>query len=211
MSNFLFIVDKLAGYALKQQVGIIITMTVPNILLDANYFAEVGATLKAAKGDKNLFAEIVNAPFYDRRTAALLSMGLIVLVMVNKKTNMIDRVAITNNEFAYQAISISPKPFEAIKIPFDNKENYIPAAIKSRKPMITTDWYRVHTPDLTAEASRFNQAAAGVACSVIYPLIGARDGAALIFSFYEPLGTIGKEHHHFMEKYARLAAAELNR
>lgn len=178
---------------------------------DDSYFSRLKKHIASSKSEKELFLNIVDGPYIDKSRTALMSLGLIVLVLVNKKTKMIDRVELSTTDFKDGAFSITPKNFYEIKIPYENKENYIAIAIKTGRPMATTDWKDIFIPDLNPEEARFNQAGAGAACSVIYPLIGARDGGALVFSFYEPINKIGKEHHIFMEKYARLVASELKK
>lgn len=67
-------------------------------------------------------------------------------------------------------------------------------------------------PELTAEEARFNQAGAGIACSVIYPLIafgGNTPFGAMIFSYYEPRSSLAQQHHAFMKAYADTVAAKL--
>lgn len=178
---------------------------------DDGYFSKLKEILSNSNNDKELFLNIVDAPYVDKPKTALMSLGLIVLTLVNKKTQMIDRVELSSTDFKDGAFSITPKNFYDIKIPYENKENYIAIAIKTGRPMATTDWKDIFIPDLNPEEARFNQAGAGAACSVIYPLVGARNGGALVFSFYEPINKIGKEHHMFMEKYARLVASELKK
>ena len=65
-------------------------------------------------------------------------------------------------------------------------------------------------PAMSAEAARFNQAGAGIGCSVVYPLVDVQDGAALIFSFYQSPTMLSKHHHDFMQNYANLADQALN-
>lgn len=175
-----------------------------------SYYESYRDSLSVTKNDKQLFNKIVNLPFADKKTSAMLGLGVVVLLLVNKKTRTIDRIALSNTEQAVGAVTYSVKPFKDIKIPLDNRENYLGVAIRTRRPMMTSDWKDMFVPALTPQEARFNQAGAGIACSVIYPLNNARDGGAIIFSFYEPLNRIGQDHHTFMSKYSSLVTKSLN-
>lgn len=178
---------------------------------EGSYYTNYRVLLAGAKSDKQLFSKIVNLPFADKKTSAILGLGVVVLLLVNKKTGTIDRIALSDTEPAFGAVTYSVKPFKDIKIPLTNRENYLGVAIRTRRPMMTSDWKDMFVPTLTAQEARFNQAGAGIACSVIYPLNNARGGGALIFSFYEPLNRIGQDHHTFMKNYSLLAAKALGK
>ncbi len=169
------------------------------------YFRQLEKLLSKAKTQRKLQEVIVNAPFHDRRTTTMLGLGIIVLLLVNKEDGTIDRVALANTELARGTTSISSKKFEEIRIPVGYTRNFIARAIREQHYMITSDWQYMFNPVLTAEEARFNQAGGGIACSVIYPLPHALDGAAMIFSYYEPIERIGKEHHNFMARYSSIA------
>src|SRR5690349_4335847 len=89
------------------------------------YFQKLKDLLAQAEGDKELFETIVNAPFHDRKETTLLELGLLVFMIVNEKTGNIDRIALSQTEFADGAVKHSAKPFKEIKIPIDNKHNII--------------------------------------------------------------------------------------
>jgi hypothetical protein len=131
-----------------------------------------------------------------------------VFLLVNKKTGNIDRVALSDTNSAKGAVNISDKPFKEIKIPLDYTKNIIAKAIASTKPQATSDWKYLFTPDLSSSSARFNQAGAGIECSHVYPLT-ARDGGALIFSFYQPMDQIGTKQHAFMDRYSNLVDSYL--
>jgi hypothetical protein len=96
---------------------------------------------------------------------------------------------------------MSAIPFKEIRIPINYTGNFIARAIKEKHYMITSDWQYLFNPALTPEEAHFNQAGGGISCSVIYPLNNVLDGGAMIFSYYEPIERIGKEHHTFMSRY----------
>jgi hypothetical protein len=174
------------------------------------YYSLLKEILESAKGDRDLFESIVNAPFTDKRRSALLGLGIVVLLLVNKSTRTIDRVALSDTDLAKGAVRMSVKSFHEIKIPLNYKGNFIAEAIRSERYQQTGDWQYLFAPELTPEEARLNQAGAGIACSYVYPLIDARSGGALIFSYYLHLDKIEQEHHEFMRTYSNLVAHRLN-
>lgn len=167
------------------------------------YYSSIEALLSAAKTDKKLFEAIVNAPFHDKFHATNFDLGMIVMALVNKKTQTIDRIAHSNTTPALDAVNASLLPFKDIKIPLNIKDNATSRAIQAQIPQHTSDWRYLFTPIMSTEAARLNQAEAGMDCSYIFPF-KARDGGVLIFSFYQISENIKKEHQDFMNKYTKL-------
>lgn len=173
------------------------------------YLDALKEILDNAQNDKELFEAIVNAPFLNKRYTTQLGLGIVVLLLVNKATQTIDRIALSKTEQAEGAQKYSVKPFREIKIPVRYQQNIIARTIETNESHITDDWQYMFVPELTSEEARFNQAGAGIGCSVVYPLPGARDGGAMIFSYYEPPESIRSEHRAFMAAYASLVASSL--
>lgn len=168
--------------------------------------------LAAAPDGAELEGAIVNAPFtVNKPETALLFLGIMVLLLANKETGTIDRIALSNTELAKNTTDISYKPFEEIKIPLDYDENILVKAIKSNKPQDTTDWRFLFEPALTAEQARLNQASGGIAYSAVWPLSGINDGGALIFSYFQYLQGIGTAQHEFMKCYSALVIDRLHK
>lgn len=165
-------------------------------------------TLAAAKTDQQLFQAIVDAPFEQRVEMAFMFLGIIVLLLVNPKTGMIDRVALSNTELAKSTTDVSVVPFEEIKIPLDTTGNIIARAIREGQPQDTTDWRFLFYPALTPEQARINQASAGIAYSAVCPF-RARDGGALIFSYFQHDQGLSEAQTKFMSHYAALTNARL--
>lgn len=180
-------------------------MKFSTVSVDDDYFSDLTSMLAAANSRAELYEIIVNAPFHDPRKTTLLGLGITVLLLVDKKDKMIDRVALADTDMAAGTLRMSSKPFNEIRIPLGYKQNFIARSIIDKHYMITSDWQYIFNPVLTPEEARFNQAGGGIACSVIYPLIGAGDGGAMIFSYYEGIDRITKEHHRFMSRYSILA------
>lgn len=173
------------------------------------YYSELKNLLSKPKNDKDLFNTIVNAPFHNKLQATMLDLGIVVFLQVNKKDRTIDRVALSKTEAADWSVKMTPVPFHEIRIPMDNKQNILAKTVKLDKPHKTTDWKFLFLPALSAEAARFNQAGAGIACSFTYPLTGARDGGAMIFSYYQPIDTLDKKHSTFMKTYSEMVIEAL--
>lgn len=180
-----------------------------NISSTTQYHKELERILSEPGKDDALFEAIVNAPFHDKLQATNLDLGIVVLLLVNKKDSTIDRVALSKTEHAEWAVRMSPIPFHDIKIPINAKKNTIVQAIKSGEAQITVDWAYLFTPALAPEAARFNQSGAGIACSYVCPLKGVRDGGAMIYSYYQPPENIGKKQRDFMSMYCKLAKKAL--
>ena len=162
------------------------------------------------QSDEDLFKVIVDTPFQFEVEAALLFLGIDVLLLVNKKTGMIDRVAISNTELAANTNNVSFVPFKDIKIPVGYTDNIISLAIQTGEPQETIDWEQLYAPALTTEQAHINQASGGIAYSAVYPL-QTRDGGAMIFSFYQYANNIGAPQQNFMKTYARLVNERLKK
>ncbi len=173
------------------------------------YYAMVQNRLVKARDDAELFKEIVDAPFHNKLHTTSFDLGMIVLVLANPKTKMIDRITYSQTAPAQDAVKASPIEFNKIKIPLKNRDNITAKAIRNSKYYQTSDWCHLFVPALSAEAARFNQAEAGMGCSVVYPLVNTRNGGALIFSFYQTLDMITAKHHTFMQNYSNFVSARL--
>jgi hypothetical protein len=174
------------------------------------YFDQITQLLDAAQGDSELFEAIVNAPFHNKIRATRLDLGIIVLLLVDKQQKTINRIALSDTEQAAGALKMSEKPFKAIKIPLGHPDNLIAKAIASGEPQCVVDWKYLFAPALNARAARFNQAGSGIEVSCVYPL-PARDGGALIFSFFQDNKNIKQIHNHFMGAYSRLVTDYLQK
>lgn len=177
-------------------------------MVGISYISRLKKLLETAKGDDQLFHNIVNAPFSDVVRATQLDLGIVVLLLVNKKSKTIDRVALSDTEQAAGAIKMSEKPFKEIRIPLGYGDNLIAQAIDSGEYQCVSDWKHLFTPALSPRAARFNQAGAGIEFSCIYPL-RARDGGAIIFSFFQESKNINNIHYRFMDSYTNLVDRSL--
>lgn len=179
-------------------------MEFASVSVNDDYFKELEKVLGAAKTMHQWQEAVVNGPFVNPRITASLGLGIVVLLKVDRKSNSIDRITLTDNHMTLGAFKMTPVPFKEIKVPLADPKNFIARAIREGHYTITSDWQYILGPALTPEQARFNQAGSGVACSVVYPLPHLGDGGAMIFSFYESLERIGKTHHSFMARYCTM-------
>lgn len=177
-------------------------------------YAALEAALMSTSDKPSLYYAIVNAPFNYPVFAASLFLGIIVLLLVDKATGTIHRIAITDNMHAERAKRRSAKKFEDIKIPLHHEENIISKAIKTGGPEFTVDWQYLFTPDLTPEQARFNQADSGIGFSAVYPIKsdghGSKAIGALIFSYYQFPEKVGRQQRSFMRKYTDIVSRTMS-
>lgn len=176
---------------------------------DDAYYKELERLLADVRDKQELYQRAVDLPFENRTRATLLGLGITVLLLVNKQTRNIDRVALSDTELAAGAVRMSVLPFGDIKIPVNYRGNFIAEAIRSGRYQQTSDWQYLFAPALKPEEARLNQAGAGIGCSYVYPLNGVKSGGAMIFSYYQPLDKIGAEHRNFMHAYSKIVSAAL--
>ena len=175
-------------------------------------YAAITHSLDDIQKPDALFQAIVDTPFTDKLHATELSLGIVVLLLVNQKDQTLDRIALSNTEMAQDAVAISAKPFHDIRIPLTATGNALIKAIRSHQTQYTEDWAAMFIPELTPEEARFNQAGAGIASSVMQPLMnfdGSEAFGALIFSYFEPVSSLTDTHYAFMRIYAETVAASL--
>lgn len=166
--------------------------------------------LFSAKNYEELTKLIVEEPIKQQVPTALMFLAFIVLLVVNHKTGMLDRVSISDTELAQNTFDVTAVPFEDIKIPMDDPNNLYVRAVKTGEPTDTTDWYFTFTPAMTGDQARINQASAGIAYTAIYPL-KFKKGGALSFSYYQYEGHVGREQAVFMKEYTKIVSDALNK
>jgi hypothetical protein len=172
--------------------------------------SQLEGALSTAESKDKLYDAIVNAPFAYRVDMAFLFLGIIVLLIVDKKSMTINRVRLSKTELAKQTTDVSTIPFSKIKIPYDTEDNVIARTIRSNRPHIISDWKYLFSPILSEDQARINQASGGIGISCIYPL-EVKDGGAMIFSYFQFDGTINDAQEKFMKEYTELVSKELKR
>lgn len=165
-----------------------------------------------ARSRADLYSAVVNTPFIDRAYTTSLGLGIIVLLLKNKKEQTLDRIALSDTDLAAGAVKMSAKPFHQIKIPLDAHDNILIHSMETKEPQSTSDWQYLFTPALTPQEARFNQFGAGIEFSVAYPLLAPSNNksiGAMIFSYFERPSAITADHNMFMQSVAELAAQYL--
>lgn len=168
--------------------------------------------LDSAPDDATFHQFIVDAPFQNRLYSTSLGLGVVVLLLADYEKNALRRIALSNTEMAAGAVKYSVKRFHEIVIPLDYTDNILVKAIATKRSQYTIDWATMFNPVLSPEEARLNQAGAGIGCSYAYPLLTSKDArplGTLIFSYFEPLGAIGRDHRIFMKTYSDAAAEKL--
>ncbi len=171
------------------------------------------SSLQAAKNREELYDAIVNAPFASPVETVNLGLGIVVLLLQNKKTKTLDRIALSNTDMASGAVKMSAKPFHEIKIPLDAHDNILVKTIESGQPQRTDDWNYLFTPVFTPQEARFNQYGAGIEFSVTYPLYSEKKKqiiGAMIFSYFDKVAEITEEQKQFMETIVASASKHLD-
>lgn len=151
-----------------------------------------------------LYKNIANAPFTTLLPVAY-ELGTIVLLIENKSTGYIERVALSQTPAADGAVRASAVPFEAIRIPRNYKSSSHVKALETKKPVVVTDWYSMFAPALTAEQARDNQNGAGISTSVVYPFFSNQNGT-IIFSLYSNAESIPDQAYQFFKWYSVLVS-----
>lgn len=151
---------------------------------DLKYRRLLKKALSGQHALSQLYKEIVNAPFKDPLLATYISLGIVVLLIVDENKKTINRVALSDTMHAEGATRTSEKAFHEIVIPLNQPDNIIAQAIHRQESLETDDWKDLFVPALEPLSARLNQASAGIAYSMVVPLKSHQQGA-LIFSFFK--------------------------
>jgi hypothetical protein len=179
--------------------------------MNLQVYRELTTLLDNSYSDKDLYENIVNAPFKYKVDMAMIFLGIIVLLILDPETQTVDRIALSDTSHANAATYVSVKDFKSIHIPYADKENVIVKTIKTSKPHHTTDWVDLFVPVLNADEARLNQASSGIAISSVYPITGNGKKGALIYSYYQYPENIGKNQQNFMKKYSNIVSSSISR
>ena len=181
---------------------------------EQTYLDNLKSLLSAGKKTHDIkedfYQLIVDSPFNDPLAATYLGLGIVVLLLVDDSGKIIQRVALSNTEHAAGAVKTSEKSFKQILIPLNNEKNIISQAIRTSQTKVTEDWKYLFTPALSAASARFNQAGAGIECSIVEPFNYNPHGAALIFSLYQYPTNI-ERIKYFTCRYAEIVGDVLSR
>ena len=127
---------------------------------------------------------------------------ILVLTLVDKNTQTLKRIALSQTPEAQRAMGASPVPFEKIEIPLHAEDNLLIRALKDNKVYITHFWPDIFRPVLSDEAALRNQAAAGIKTSMLFPLTARGEViGVMIFSLVKGEEEVSQEEKDLIERF----------
>ena len=146
--------------------------------------------------------EIVDAVLHE---LGYLKLGyeIMVLTLINKKTDTLERISISKTNKAKLALEKSPIPFHKIKIPLDDQHNLLIKAIKAKTPLTTRDWREILTPAFSQEEASIIQQDLGIKSSLIYPVYSQTEvTGALILSMSKQPSQVTEAERDLVRSFA---------
>lgn len=183
----------------------------PLLTVDDSYYEELQVILNDVNNDEKFYQNIVDAPFHNKFYSTLLGLGFLAYLKENEQSGTLDRISISDTYSAQGAIKMTDKAFHDMKVPLSHKTNIVITAIETGRFQQTSDWHLLTDPAVTAEDSRFNQAAAGISSSVVYPLPSTTPKGAIIFQYYLNMPEVVEMHHNFMLRYCNMVSSAINK
>lgn len=105
---------------------------------------------------------------------------IVVLALVDQKTNVLKRISISQTDDAKKALQASPVPFSEINIPLTAKENLCIKALDTKQPFNTTRWSDILSPPLSEKEALDTQKQVGIKTSLIYPVVSKNESLGII-------------------------------
>lgn len=93
-----------------------------------------------------------------------------VIVLYEKDTNMLRRVAASNTTEAAEAIKALRIPFNQIAISLDDPQNLMARALREKKEFVTENIFDVFVPVLSQQEAANIQSILGTKSTIIYPM-----------------------------------------
>jgi len=132
---------------------------------------------------------------------------IVVLALVDKNTNTLKRVALSQTEEAWKTREVSKVPFDQITIPMEAGQNSCIKAIIENRPQITHYFPDILTPPLTPENALESQKNAGIKTSMVYPLnVRGKTIGIMIFSMTKGEEEVTAEEKRLIQYFADLSA-----
>ena len=127
---------------------------------------------------------------------------ILVLTLLDKKTNTIKRIAISRTPEATKAQEVSPISFERIEIPLSADDNFLVRCLKDKKIYATNSWPDIFRPVLSDESALHNQESAGIKTSMLYPIIVNDESiGVMIFSMVKNEDQVSVEEKFLIERF----------
>jgi len=132
---------------------------------------------------------------------------IIVLTLVDEKTQKLRRISLSSTEEAKKAQEVSAVPFHDIEIPLSANDNLLIKVLTSKTPAYTHEWPEIFTPILTPEEALRNQSAAGIRTSMLYPVILKEKAiGVLIFSMVKDVSEVSEEEKELIAGFTDIVA-----
>jgi hypothetical protein len=172
---------------------------------DDALFRHLEQALKDEKSDRNtLYQLVANAPFSHDRDMGLLFLGFISFFVVDDD-RIVRLVGVTDNDYYRDSVrGYNFKTYD-YRVPLSAKGNTIVKAIKTGKPIKSSDWDTFRRPGIGKGPARLNQANSGIGHTVVYPLKGKTKGA-LMFNFFQYPELVGQAQDEFMRRYTAIVS-----
>jgi signal transduction histidine kinase len=134
-----------------------------------------------------------------------LGYGMMVLALVDDKTQELKRISISRTPEAEKAISVLPIPFHDIVMPL-TADNISVKAVRDKKVYVTKDWSDMLCPPYTSEEARMIQNAAGIKNSMVFPIIAKNKAIGiLIFSMTKDAEAVTHDEMDLIESFTDVA------
>lgn len=99
-----------------------------------------------------------------------IKLGLGILALIDDKSGLLNRVAMSRTSRGNLAKQVLPFPYEQLSIPLNYSQNLMIKAIQEQKLQVTRNLHDVFVPVLDEKISRDIQVAVGVKTSLVYPV-----------------------------------------
>lgn len=105
---------------------------------------------------------------------------IVVLALVDEKTQNLKRISISKTDEAEKALSVTPIPFHSIDIPLSATNNISVMALKENRAYATNDWAHLLCPPYTEEEARAVQSAIGIKNTMVFPVVSKNKAIGII-------------------------------
>lgn len=128
---------------------------------------------------------------------------IVVLCLVDKRSNTLNRVSISKTTKAKEALYKSPIPFKEIKIPLTYNDNKLIKAYSLGKKYIVYKWDEILSPAFSASEALQIQDTLGIKASLVYPVISQNEPlGTLIFSMSKSPKKVSAQENELIETFS---------
>lgn len=135
-----------------------------------------------------------------------LGYGIVVLALLDKDTQLLRRVSISQTPDAKKALEATPVPFKAIDIPLIAENNVSIKVLKTGLPASTNNWEEMLVPPFTVEQAKQIQGVLAVKSSLIYPIISKGETiGVMIFSMNKDEAEVSEKERELIAEFTDIA------